>query len=426
MGTHPAVKAIWVARRGVAAVLGCARSGAKHSLKFLAAGLIAAVVATAAAAPNSAPAKKEEGFQTSVPRALLMDADSNNVLYDKNGDQITAPASLAKLMTSEVVFNEIKEGRLKLDTEFTVSENAWRKGGAPSHTTSMFVPIHSEAKVEDLMRGVIVQSANDASIALAEGIAENETAFAEMMTKRAHEIGLTKSAFTNSTGLPDPGLKVTARELAKLAQHIIQTYPEFYKIYSEREFMYNRIRQPNPNPLLAMGIGADGLKSGFSEEAGYNLVGSAVQNGLRLIVVISGAKTPHERAEEAKKLLEWGFRSFESRVLFAEGDTVGEAKVYGGSKGHVPLVSLQPVKLMVPRGLSEKIIARIVYTGPVPAPVQQGQVVGMLKVWRGDSLALEVPLQASENVGVGNLSQRAFDAMGELVISVFRAGAERL
>ncbi len=303
MGTQPAVKASWVA-----VLLGRAQNVAKHSLKFLAAGLIAAAVATAAAAPNSAPAKKEEGgFQTSVPRALLMDADSNNVLYDKNGDQIIAPASLAKLMTSEVVFNEIKEGRLKLDTEFTVSENAWRKGGAPSHTTSMFVPIHSGARVEDLLRGVIVQSANDASIALAEGIAENEAAFAEMMTKRAHEIGLTQSTFTNSTGLPDPGLKVTARELAKLAQHIIQAYPELYKIYGEREFMYNRIRQSNPNPLLAMGIGADGLKSGFSEEAGYNLVGSAVQNGLRLIVVISGAKTPREQVNEAKKLLEWGF-----------------------------------------------------------------------------------------------------------------------
>jgi D-alanyl-D-alanine carboxypeptidase (penicillin-binding protein 5/6) len=246
------------------------------------------------------------------------------------------------------------------------------------------------------------------------------------MTKRARELGLAKSTFTNATGLPDPGLKTTARELARLAQHIIHTYPEFYKIYGEREFMYNRIRQPNPNPLLAMGIGADGLKTGFIDEAGYNLVGSAVQNGLRLIVVISGAKTPRERADEAKKLLEWGFRSFESRLLFAEGDTVGEAKVYGGSKGHVPLVSLKPVKLMVPRGMSEKIIARIVYTGPVPAPVQQGQPVGVLKVWRGDSLALEVPLQASEAIGVGNLSQRAFDAMGELVISVFRAGAERL
>jgi D-alanyl-D-alanine carboxypeptidase (penicillin-binding protein 5/6) len=418
MGTHRAMKAGWAA-----AVAAARRPGAT---KYLAAGLVAAALATAAAAPSATSTKKEEGFQTSVPRALLMDADSNNVLYDKNGDQITAPASLTKLMTSEVVFNEIKEGRLKLDQEFIVSENAWRKGGAPSHTTSMFAPIHSQAKIEDLLRGVIVQSANDASIALAEGIAENEPTFGEMMTKRARELGLAKSTFTNATGLPDPGLKTTARELARLAQHIIHTYPEFYKIYGEREFMYNRIRQPNPNPLLAMGIGADGLKTGFIEEAGYNLVGSAVQNGLRLIVVISGAKTPRERADEAKKLLEWGFRSFESRLLFAEGDTVGEAKVYGGSKGHVPLVSLKPVKLMVPRGMSEKIIARIVYTGPVPAPVQQGQPVGVLKVWRGDSLALEVPLQASEAIGVGNLSQRAFDAMGELVISVFRAGAERL
>lgn len=384
-----------------------------------------AAVTSVVAAPNpvSGP-KKDEGFQTSAPHAILIDADSGSILFERNADELIFPASLAKLMTAEVVFNEIRQGNVKLDDEFMVSENAWRKGGAPSHTSSMFAPIHSRVKVEDLLRGAIVQSGNDACIALAEGIAGNEGAFAALMTKRAREIGLTKSTFSNSTGLPSPNLTMTTRELAKLAQHIIRTYPEFYPIYSEREFTWNKIRQFNRNPLLT--TGADGLKTGYTKEAGYGLVGSAVQNGLRLIVVVNGMKSEKERADDARKLIEWGFRSFESRLLFAEGQTVGEAKVFGGEKGYVPLVGPGTVRLMVPRGVNEKIIARVVYTGPLPAPVAKGQPVGLLKVWRGDNVSLEVPLRTAEPVGIGNLSQRAFDAVTELVIGLFRAGAERL
>ncbi len=388
--------------------------------------LLAGAVAGATAAPAPPPVKKDEGFQTAAPHAILIDADSDNVLYEKSVDQLLEPASLAKLMTVEVVFNEIKQGRLKLTDEFTVSENAWRKGGAPSHTSSMFVAIHSRVKIDDLLHGVIIQSGNDACITLAEGIAGSELAFGEMMTKRAREIGLPKSVFTNPTGLPDPGLRVTTRELAKLAQHIIRTYPEFYPIFGQREFTWNKIRQQNRDPLLSGFTGADGLKTGYTEEAGYGLVGSAVQNGMRLIVVVNGAKTAKERADEARKILEWGYKSFESKALFAEGQTVGEAKVFGGDKSHVTLIGANAIKLMVPRGVSEKIIARIVYTGPVQAPVTEGQPIGQLRVWRGDNVALEVPLHASESVGVGNMTQRAFDGMGELVINLFRAGAQRL
>jgi serine-type D-Ala-D-Ala carboxypeptidase (penicillin-binding protein 5/6) len=248
------------------------------------------------------------------------------------------------------------------------------------------------------------------------------------MNKRARELGLTKSHFTNPAGLHDPDMKVTARELAKLAQHIIKNYPELYKIYNEREFTWNKIRQQNRNPLLSMSIGADGLKTGYTKEAGYGLVGSAVQNGLRLIVVVNDLKSMKERADEARKILEWGFRAFESRLLFAEGETVGEAKLYGGARGRVPLTGggERAIRLLVPRGMSEKIIARIVYTGPVPAPVEQGQPIGRLKVWRGEDVVLEVPLQAAESIGTGNLTQRAFDAATELVVGLFRAGAERL
>jgi serine-type D-Ala-D-Ala carboxypeptidase (penicillin-binding protein 5/6) len=330
------------------------------------------------------------------------------------------------MMTAEFVFNEIKQGRLKLDDEFIISEDAWRRGGAPSRGSAMFAPLNSKVRVEDLLRSVIIQSGNDASIALAEGIAGNERTFGERLTKRAREIGLTKSTFTNATGLPDPDQKVTVRELATLARHIIRTYPDFYKMYGEREFTWNKIRQQNRNPLLPMEIGADGLKTGYIRESGYNLVGSAVQNGLRLIVVVTGLDSAKERAAEGRKLLEWGFRSFHARMLFAEGQAIGEAKVFGGAKGRVPLVPAKPVRIMLPRNSNDKIIARIVYTGPVPAPVREGQPIGRLKVWRNDALALEMPLQAGADIETGNLPQRAFDAATEMVISVFRAGADRL
>jgi D-alanyl-D-alanine carboxypeptidase (penicillin-binding protein 5/6) len=237
---------------------------------------------------------------------------------------------------------------------------------------------------------------------------------------------LTKSTFGNSNGLPNPKQLMTSRELAKLARHIIQTYPDYYKYYSEREFTWNKIRQYNRNPLLAMSIGADGLKTGFTKEAGYGLVGSAVQNDLRLIVVVNGLRSEKERADEGRKLLEWGFHNFQASLLFAEGQEIVQAKVYGGAKGHVPLVAKRAIKLMVPRGTRERISARVVYTGPVPAPLEQGQKIGTLKVWRGNMLALEEPLQAAEAVGTGSLSGRAFDAATEIVIGLFRAGLQRL
>jgi serine-type D-Ala-D-Ala carboxypeptidase (penicillin-binding protein 5/6) len=408
--------------RATRALYGRLRAVCRVSLAALAAAALCGLAGPAGAQTQKSP----DTFQTSAPRAILIDADTDTVLFEKNADQLMFPASLNKLMTMAVVFHEIQEGRLNLDTEFTVSEYAWRHGGAPSRSSSMYVALHSKVKVRDLIQGVIIQSGNDACIVLAEGIAGTELAFAEMMNKRAREIGLTKSNFTNSTGLHDPDLKVTARELAKLAQHLIQAYPEFYKIYGEREFTWNKIRQQNRNPLLTMNVGADGLKTGFTNEAGYGLVGSAVQNGLRLIVVVNGLKSAKERAEEGRKLLEWGFKGFESRPLFADGETIGDAKLYGGATGHVPLTAGKAVKLLVPRNVGEKIIARIVYTGPVAAPVEKGQPIGRLKVSRGDNVVLEVPLQAAESVSRGNMAQRAFDAASELVVGLFRAGVERL
>jgi D-alanyl-D-alanine carboxypeptidase (penicillin-binding protein 5/6) len=383
-------------------------------------------IAFASGNAQTPPKKDDAGFQTSAPYAILIDADSGTVLFEKNADKPNPPASMSKLMTTEVVLHAIEQGKLKYEDEMTISENAWRKGGAPSGGSAMFAALNSRVSVRDLLHGVMIQSGNDASIALAEGIAGSELAFAEMMNKRAREIGLTQARFTNATGIHDPDHNMTVRELAKLAQHIIRTYPEAYKIYAEREFTWNRVRQQNRNPLLAMGIGADGLKTGFTKEAGYGLTASAVNNGLRLIVVGNGFKTMKERADEMRKLLEWGFRAFESRPLFAAGETVGEAKTYGGEKGRVTLVSPVAVRLLVPSAMSEKLSAKVVYSGPVMAPVEKGRPVGTLKVSRGENVVLEVPLQAGEDVGRGSLHQRAFDAMGEMVINVFRAGVDRL
>jgi D-alanyl-D-alanine carboxypeptidase (penicillin-binding protein 5/6) len=396
-------------RRSVAAALSAA---------FLAASFGSALAQT--------PPPKKEEFQTAAPYAILIEAESGTVLFEKNADKLNPPASMSKLMTVEVVLHTIAEGKLKLEDEMTVSENAWRKGGAPSGGSAMFAALNSRLSVDNLLHGVMIQSGNDACITLAEGIAGSELAFAEMMNKRAREIGLTQSHFANATGLHDPDHNMTVRELAKLAQHIIKTYPEVYKYYGEREFTWNKVRQQNRNPLLAMGIGADGLKTGYTKEAGYGLVGSAVNNNLRLILVVNGLKTMKERADESRKLLEWGFRAFESRDLFAKNETIGEAKLYGGAKGRVPLVSPTPVRLLVPRSTSEKLSAKVVYSGPVLAPVEKGQPIGKLKVSRGDNVVLEVPLEAGESVGGGTLHQRAFDAMGELVINVFRAGVDRL
>jgi len=391
---------------------------------LLAAG-ISFVMAPARAAPAGA-AKPEGGFQTSVPAAILLDPDSDSILYEKNSEQLVEPASLAKLMTLEYLFNEIKQGRVKLDDTYTISENAWRKGGAPSHGSTMFAAIHSRIKVSDLIQGIIVDSANDACIAVAEALAGNETAFGQMLTKRAREIGLQNSIFTNATGFSDPNLRVTAREMAELARHIIKTYPDLYPLFALRDFAWDNIHQQNRNPLLGMGIGADGLKTGETKEAGFNLVGSAVSDNFRLIVVVTGAKSDKERADEARKLLDLGFHGFKSRVLFAEGQTVGEAKVFGGDSSYVPLIGPGLIKVMLPRDSEERLNARIVYTGPVPAPIAKGQTIGELKVWRGDDLALDVPLQAADDVGKGSMTQRAMDGATELIIGLLRAGVAKL
>jgi D-alanyl-D-alanine carboxypeptidase (penicillin-binding protein 5/6) len=361
-------------------------------------------------------ASAQQRFETSAANALLMDAETGTVLFQHDADKPMPPASMAKLMTGAVVFEAIKSGRLSADSEFQISEDAWRRGGAPSRTSTMFAKLGSSVKVIDLLRGMIIQSANDACIAIAEGMSGSEGAFADLMNEEAKKLGLTGSLFTNATGLPDPKQYVTARDLAKLAGHIITDFPEFYPIYGEGEFTWNKITQRNRNPLLEMNIGADGLATGSTEESGFGLVGSSVRNGQRLIVVINGVKSDKERAEEARKLIDWGYRAFERTVLFGADQVVAEAKVFGGSQRHVALVGGEPIELLLPRGGREQLKARVVYDGPVSAPIQKGQQIGVLRVQLGDDLTKETPLYAANYVGIGTISQRAVDGIEELLI----------
>jgi serine-type D-Ala-D-Ala carboxypeptidase (penicillin-binding protein 5/6) len=407
------------------------RSAAKPAAHLLIAALVLLALTSSGAlyaANNSVQgAKKDEGgFDGDAPTAILIEASSGSVLFEKNADELRAPSSMMKLMTAEVVFHAIQEGEVKLTDEYRVSENAWRRGGAPAGGSTMFAAIHSKVSVDDLLHGAIIQSGNDSCIVLAEGIAGNERIFADMMTKRARELGLARSTFANSNGLPDPGNKMTVRELATLARHIIRTYPEFYKLFGEKEFTWNKIRQQNRNPLLNSMEGADGLKTGFTKEGGYGMVGSAVQNGVRLIVAINGLDDPDDRATEAKKMLEWGFRNFEVRTILAADQPIGYAKVFGGASRSVRLASREPVKVMVQKNGSDKLIARIVYSGPVRAPIEAGQPVGLVKVWRGSNIAVETPVYAAESIGQGSTMRRAIDGASELVIGLFRAGAEKL
>lgn len=359
-------------------------------------------------------------MDTKADTALLIDYATGSVLFEKNADRPFPPASLTKMMTIAVTFREIKEGRLSLDGEFTVSEHAWRTGGAPSHTSSMFAPINSKAKIVDLIQGVMIQSANDGAITLAEGIAGTESAFAEIMNKRAKEIGMEATNFANPSGLPDPTNRSTARDLAKLAKHLITDYPDLYKYYSQPEFTYNKIRQFNRNPLLKEGLGADGVKTGYIKESGYNIVGSAVQNGQRLIVVVGGAVTEKERAEDARKLLEWGFRTFETVHMYGAGEAIGEATVFGGQSTGVKVASVAPVDILIQRGSRDKLKARVVYTGPIKAPIAKGRAIGKLVVTRNDSVVQEMPVEAIEAVEAGTLRQRAIDGTREVLIGLFR------
>ena len=376
-------------------------------LRFLFAAAISVLAATHVSA---------QSVETKAGQAILVDHETGTVLFAKNADEQIPPASLAKLMTMEVVFDALRRGRIGLQDTVRVSEDAWRRGGESSGGSTMFLSVNSEVSIEDLIRGVIVQSGNDASIALAEAIAGSEQTFARLMNDRARAIGMNNSSFRNATGLPDPEQRVTLRDMVTLARHLFETYPEYYRIYAEDSFTWNRIRQPNRNPVLTMGIGGDGLKTGYTEESGYALVASAEQEGDRLFLAMSGLESANDRRTEARSLLLWGFRSFERRRLFERGETVAELRVFGGDAATVPVRAEAPVDLFLPLTGREQLKAEIVYDGPIRTPVEAGERIATLRVTRAGEVTQETPLFAAESVGSGPLYSRAFDAVRESLV----------
>lgn len=362
------------------------------------------------------PAKAQVQFETAAKFAILVDHESGTVLFQKNADEGMEPASMAKLMTIAVVFSELRAGRLSLDTELFVSENAWRTGGAASGGSTMFAELNSRISVENLLRSVIIQSGNDASIILAEGIAGTESTFALMMNELAADIGLTGSHFTNSTGLPDPDMYVTARDLATLARYLIREFPEYYHIFSEPEFEWNNIKQSNRNSLVEMGIGVDGLKTGHTEGAGYGSVVSTDDGGRRLIAVVHGLDSMSQRTEEARKLITWGTRAFERIPAFAAGQIIGYADVYGGEAGSVGLIGEGSVDLYLPRGSRRCLTADITYQGPLLPPVAAGARVAELRVYCDEQLIQTAPLYAADDVEQGGIVRRATDAIKQLAL----------
>jgi D-alanyl-D-alanine carboxypeptidase (penicillin-binding protein 5/6) len=348
----------------------------------------------APAPPPTTPANSPLGpVDTAARQVLMVDFDTGAVLLEKNADERMPPSSMSKLMTMYVVFDLLKQGRLTLDQQMPVSERAWRMSGS-----KMFVQIGTQISVENLARGVIVQSGNDACIVLAEGISGSEQQFAELMNEVGRRIGLRNSNFRNSTGWPDPEHRMTARDLATLARRIITDHPEFYRFYNERSFRWNDITQENRNPTLARVPGADGLKTGHTEEAGFGLTASARRGDRRLILVINGLPSMRTRAEESERLLEWGFREFDNVVMFRAAETVEDVPVYLGERATVPLVAGRDLILTLPRQWRRNLQAKVRYDAPVTAPVARGQELGRLLVSGQGVPEMNVPLIAGADV----------------------------
>ena len=383
-------------------------------IKLAMAGAIIASAGCLAQSAGSAPAAQSV-FETKAKHAILMNADANLVLYEKEADELVPPASMSSLMTLAIVFRELKAGHIKLEDQFKVSEHAWRTGGAPAGSSAMFAPLNSMVSVSDLIQGVTVQSGNDAAIILAEGIGGTEEAFAQQMNDYAKEIGLTKSHFVNSTGLPAEGHVMTARELAMLARFLIYTYPEYYHFFGQRDFTFNNKHTfNNRNPLIfAPDLGVDGLKTGYIEEAGYGLVASAKRGEQRLILVVNGLNTKQEREGEPRRLIEWGFKSFKPFRLFDEGQKVSDALVWGGTQHYVPLVGDGNINIILPATASGKVSASIVYQGPIKAPIRKGDRVAVLRITSSESSATnEIPLYAADDVAASNFLMRGLDSLG--------------
>jgi D-alanyl-D-alanine carboxypeptidase (penicillin-binding protein 5/6) len=347
---------------------------------------------------------------TASDHVYIVDYNTGSVLYDKAGEEKLHPASMSKLMTIYLLFEAVKKGDIKLTDTFHVSKKAWSTQGS-----KMFVAVNSRVKVEDLVRGMIVQSGNDACVVLAEGLAGSEQRFAELMTERARQLGMSKSVFKNSTGLPDPDQVMTARDLATLAVALIRDFPQYYGFYSELNFVYNGIKQGNRNPLLYKNIGADGLKTGHTEAAGYGLTASIKRGDRRLILVINGMANVNARSREAERLLDWGFREFETVTIARAGAPMDEATVWLGTAPTVGLATDTDIAMTMPRPARKSLKVVVRYDDPIAAPVKAGQPVGRLAVSANETETKEYPLIAIADVPKLGFADRIMTAASYLV-----------
>ena len=384
---------------------------------MLAAGLAVEPAATAAVKPKpkavvavDPSAKSANGIETQAKHALVLEMETGVVLLDKGADERIPPASMSKIMTAYIVFGMLKEGRAKLTDELPVSERAWRLQGS-----KMFVPIGGRISIDDLLKGVIIQSGNDACLVLAEGLAGSEEAFVELMNQKAKEIGLKDSHFANVSGLPDPDHWMTARDLATLAIRTINDFPEYYHYYSEMDYDFNNIKQGNRNPLLYKNVGADGLKTGHTEEAGYSLTASVVRDNRHIILVMSGLPTMKARAQESERLIEWAFREFGDYRLFAAGDKVDDGEGWLGAEPKVPLTVDKDFVVTLPRKARTDMKVTVEYDRPIPSPVQKGETVGKVVMTAPDMTPVEAPLVAAASVERMNPWGRIATLAGYLV-----------
>jgi D-alanyl-D-alanine carboxypeptidase (penicillin-binding protein 5/6) len=361
--------------------------------------------------PTGSPATTPLGpIDTAAKYAFVLDFNTNTTLLDKDADVQQPPSSMTKLMTAYIVYSMLKIGRLKLDQELPVSDKAWRMQGS-----KMFVPQGGSVKVEDLIRGMIIQSGNDACIVLAESIAGSEDQFVDLMNQKAKVLGLTNTNYANCTGWPDATQHMSCRDIATLAAHIIRDFPEYYHYDKETSFKYNGIDQQNRNSLVQKGL-ADGLKTGHTEAGGYGLVGSADRGGRRVIVVINGLTSMHARAEESERLLEWSFREFENVTLFNAGDTVEAVKVWLGSEPTVPLVGGRDLVITMPRQWRATAKIEVQYAAPIPAPIGRGDTLGKLVVSGKGVPDMQVPLLAGADVPRKGLPGRAVAVLSHYVL----------
>lgn len=337
-------------------------------------------------------------FETAARHAILVDYDTGEYIYTKNHADMMAPASMSKLMTLYIVFEKLQNGELSLEDKFTVSENAWRKGGAASGSSTMFLKIGEQVSVEELLKGIIIQSGNDACIVVAENIAGSEEDFAVLMNDEAEKLGLIHSKFANSTGWPHPDQRMSVEDLAILSRNIIKNYPEFYHIFSEKHFVHNGIKQGNRNPLLYTMDGADGMKTGHTDEAGFCLTASAVRNGRRLIEVMGGMNSSKERSEEAERLMNYGFREFDNYKILSAGDVMAQIPVWYGTKNSVNAVVAEDVKKTIHRSQRNKYIMKVSYDEPLKAPIKKGDVIAKVKVTNPEDEVVYYNLVAQDDV----------------------------